>query len=99
MDSPGAKLASVRIVQATRGWAPIKEADAGCPKRGAARASKLIPNLSDTHRILGLPFHDVFDWNWKAAQAEYRRSLATGVQATWKPRSSWSLCRNLCSVV
>jgi len=68
-----AKLASVRIVQATRGWAPIKEADAGA--RGAAqRALEIDPNLSDTHRILGL-LYDVFDWNWKAAQAEYRRSL------------------------
>jgi len=51
----------------------MEEADAGA--RGAAqRALEIDPNLSDAHRILGL-LYDAFDWNWKAAQAEYQRSL------------------------
>src|SRR5207253_1424633 len=68
-----AKLANVRIAQADRGWAPIREADARA-RDAAQRALAIDPDLSETHSVLG-KLYEVFDWNWKAAQAEYQRSL------------------------
>jgi tetratricopeptide (TPR) repeat protein len=68
-----AKLAKVKIAQAGRGWVPIREADAGA-REAAQRALGIDPNLSDAHKSLG-KLYEEFDWNWTAAQAEYRRAL------------------------
>jgi serine/threonine protein kinase len=70
-----AKLATAKVVQAGRGWAPIGEA--GAKAREAVRqALEINFNLADAHKCLGKIYQE-FDWNWAAAQAEYQRALET----------------------
>jgi TolB-like protein/DNA-binding winged helix-turn-helix (wHTH) protein/Tfp pilus assembly protein PilF len=49
---------------------------AGMPlaKQAAQKALELDPNLASAHATLG-DIHLLFDWDWKAAEAEYRRAL------------------------
>jgi TolB-like protein/DNA-binding winged helix-turn-helix (wHTH) protein/Tfp pilus assembly protein PilF len=43
-------------------------------KQAAQRALELDPNLASAHATLG-DIHLLFDWDWKAAETEYRRAL------------------------
>ena len=43
-------------------------------KQAAQKALELDPNLASAHATLG-DIHLLFDWDWKAADAEYRRAL------------------------
>jgi TolB-like protein/DNA-binding winged helix-turn-helix (wHTH) protein/Tfp pilus assembly protein PilF len=43
-------------------------------KQAAQNAIELDPNLASAHATLG-DIHLLFDWDWKAAEAEYRRAL------------------------
>lgn len=43
-------------------------------KQAAQKALELDPNLANAHATLG-DIHLLFDWDWKAAEAEYRRAL------------------------
>jgi TolB-like protein/Tfp pilus assembly protein PilF len=43
-------------------------------KQAAQKALELDPNLASAHATLG-DIHLLFDWDWKAAEAEYRRGL------------------------
>jgi len=43
-------------------------------KQAAQKALELDPNLASAHATLG-DIHLLFDWDWKAAEAEYRRAL------------------------
>jgi TolB-like protein/DNA-binding winged helix-turn-helix (wHTH) protein/Tfp pilus assembly protein PilF len=43
-------------------------------KQAAQKAIELDPNLASAHATLG-DIHLLFDWDWKAAEAEYRRAL------------------------
>ena len=42
-------------------------------KQAAQKALELDPNLASAHATLG-DIHLLFDWDWKAAEAEYRTS-------------------------
>ncbi|MGA8621502.1 MAG: protein kinase [Candidatus Sulfotelmatobacter sp.] len=44
-------------------------------KAATLRALELDPNLASAHVLLG-DVHLLFDWDWPAAEAEYRRALA-----------------------
>jgi TolB-like protein/DNA-binding winged helix-turn-helix (wHTH) protein/Tfp pilus assembly protein PilF len=43
-------------------------------KQAAQKAIELDPNLASAHATLG-DIHLLFDWDWKAAEAEYRTAL------------------------
>jgi TolB-like protein/DNA-binding winged helix-turn-helix (wHTH) protein/Tfp pilus assembly protein PilF len=43
-------------------------------KQAAQKALELDPNLASAHATLG-DIHLLFDWDWKSAEAEYRRAL------------------------
>ena len=47
----------------------------GKARTAAIRALELDPNLAEAHTALG-DIHWYFDWDWAAAEAEYRRGLA-----------------------
>ena len=63
------KLASANMSQAGNGWVPIVEATARA-RDYLTRALKIDPNLPSAHSELGWLYLS-FDWNWKAAKAEY----------------------------
>jgi len=45
-------------------------------KQAALKALELDPNLANAHATLG-DIHLLFDWDWMAAESEYRRALET----------------------
>jgi predicted Zn-dependent protease len=61
------------LLQAASGWTPFEQGKANA-RDAVDRALKIDPNLSLAHRILGNLLLK-FDWNWRAAQAEYQRAL------------------------
>jgi len=54
------------------------------PEARRSARSKLILTFP-IHTVFSLAY-DVFDWNWKAAQAESIGARSNWIQATWKPR-------------
>jgi serine/threonine protein kinase/tetratricopeptide (TPR) repeat protein len=59
--------------QAGYGWVPMEE---GLPpaREAALRALSLAPDLAEAHAALGR-IQSSFDWDWKGAEASYRRAL------------------------
>ncbi|HEX6362651.1 MAG TPA: helix-turn-helix domain-containing protein [Albitalea sp.] len=71
-----AGLAGAYSTQASFGWAPL--ADTVERARAAAeRALALQPDLAEAHAELGW-IRMTFDWDWRGADASYRRALAFG---------------------
>ena len=68
-----AKISGVFLLQAASGWTPFEQGKANA-RDAVDRALKIDPNLSLAHRMLGNLLLK-FDWNWRAAQAEYQRAL------------------------
>jgi TolB-like protein/DNA-binding winged helix-turn-helix (wHTH) protein len=68
-----AALADTYAALGERGMQPMKEA---MPKARAAarRALQLDPTLASAHSAMGL-IHHSFDWNWEAAESEFRQAL------------------------
>jgi serine/threonine-protein kinase len=71
----GAAYAGVAFGWITRfdlGFAPFNEAEPAA-REAATKATQLVPDLPDGHTTLA----DLswFDWNWKAAEPEFRRAI------------------------
>jgi len=88
-----AGLSRVHQAQAGYGFAPIDEGYAR-GRDAAQQAIRIAPDLADGHVELGriLQMHD---WNWPAADAEYRRALELAPGDVHALRSSAELARIL----
>jgi TolB-like protein/Tfp pilus assembly protein PilF len=66
-------LSRAVYTQAGYGWAPV---DAGSERarETARRALALAPDLAEGHVCLGMVLED-YDWDWKAADVEFRRAF------------------------
>jgi len=70
------KLATANMSQAGNGWISITEGNAKA-REELHRALEIDPNLAVAHLDLGF-LYEGFDWNWRAAQTEYRRAQELG---------------------
>jgi len=88
-----AGLSRVYQMQAGYGYAPIEEGYAR-GRDAAQHAIRIAPDLSDGHVELGrvLQMHD---WNWSAADAEYRRALELAPGDAQAMRSAAELARTV----
>jgi TolB-like protein len=68
-----AKLANLRIHQASIGWIPI-DTGTGLARDALERALHIDPDLAYAHRVRGNLLEEI-DWNWAAAATEYQRAL------------------------
>ena len=67
-------LSQAYHVQAGYGWAPVSEGFERA-RDAANRALALAPDLAEGHVCLGHVLEG-YDWDWKAANAEYQRAFA-----------------------
>ncbi len=66
-------LSRAVCTQAGYGWAPVAVGFERA-RDAAKRALALAPDLAEGHVCLGMVLED-YDWNWKAADAEFRRAF------------------------
>jgi len=66
------RLASAHMFQADNGWISITQGNAKA-REELKRALTIEPDLAVAHASLG-SLYELFDWNWRAAQAEYKRA-------------------------
>jgi TolB-like protein/class 3 adenylate cyclase len=88
-----AGLSRVHQSQAGYGFAPIDEGYVRA-REAAQRALSVAPDLADGHVELGRIFQ-MHDWNWTAADAEYRRALELAPGDVHALRSAAELARIL----
>jgi TolB-like protein/Tfp pilus assembly protein PilF len=69
-----AQLAFVQMVQADFGFAPVRESYERA-RRTAMKAIQLDPQAGRPHAILGW-IHTTYDWDWAAADAQFKQALA-----------------------
>jgi adenylate cyclase len=67
------RLAAANLHQAANGWILISEGITRA-RNALQRAIQIDPNFAKAHVLLGDLYED-FDWDWRAAQAEYARAL------------------------
>jgi TolB-like protein/Flp pilus assembly protein TadD len=68
-----AEMSHVHMLQAGFGFAPIEEGYVRA-REAAQRALRLAPDAPEGHVQLG-QVQELHDWDWKAADASYRRAL------------------------
>jgi TolB-like protein/Flp pilus assembly protein TadD len=66
------QLAKANMYQAGNGWISITEGHARA-REELMHALQIDPDLAAAHSSLG-DLYEGFDWNWRAAQAEYQRA-------------------------
>jgi TolB-like protein/cytochrome c-type biogenesis protein CcmH/NrfG len=66
------RLATASMLQVFHGGISITEGNARA-REALKRALKIDPNLASAHASLG-SLYELFDWNWQAAQTEYKRA-------------------------
>ena len=83
-----AGLSRANYLQAGYGWAPFDEGFERA-RENAKRALALAPDLAEAHVSLGMILEG-YDWNWRAADAEYQRAfeLAPGNVDVLRARAS-----------
>jgi tetratricopeptide (TPR) repeat protein len=71
------------IYDALGEWGFMPPAVAFQKARGAAeQAAQLDPKLAQAHAMLG-SIHDIYDWDWRAADRELQQALALAPNDSW----------------
>jgi TolB-like protein/Flp pilus assembly protein TadD len=88
-----AELGRAYAREADQGWAPVAEGY-GRAREAVARALALEPDLAEGHSGMGW-IQMMYDWDWRGAEASYRRALELAPGNAVVLRQAGALARNL----